>query len=160
MFKSILFSGMLFVLSLLMVSCSTSYAQKKAKTKAGKDFMLAIEKTSCRGTCPGYVAKIDAKGKLVYEGSRNVKNIGKFTKTLSSTQLKQLVAEFNKAKFFSLNDKYDDENIADLPICTISYTNLGKSKTVVGRYMSPEAFNNLATAIENIMGTEGFTKSE
>lgn len=159
MSKSILFSGILFILSLLVVSCSTSYAQKKAKIRVGKDFSLSIEKTSCRGTCPGYVAKIDAKGYLVYEGSRNVKNIGKFTKTLSSTQLKQLVAEFNKAQFFTLQDKYDSDGIADLPVCTISYTNRGKSKTVIGRYMAPEAFDTLALAIEKIMGTEGFTKA-
>lgn len=158
MSKSILFSGILFILSLLVVSCGSSYAQKRSKTKVGKDFMVSIEKTSCRGTCPGYVAKIDAKGVLVYEGSRNVKNIGKFTKTLSYTQLKQLVAEFNKAQFFTLQDKYDNEGVADLPICTISYTNRGKSKTVVGRYMAPEAFDSLASAIEKIMGTEGFTK--
>lgn len=154
---------LLFVFSLFVFSCGTVFAQKKVKAKVGKDFSLAIEKVSCRGNCPGYTASIDAKGVLTYEGTRNVKNIGKFTKTLTSTQLKQIVAEMNKVQFFTLKDKYDDENIADLPTTIFAYKNGGKSKTVVSRYMAPESLVALSKKLEEIMGTEsetGFKKAE
>lgn len=143
-------------LGTFLLTAQCTYAQGK-KAKVGKDFSLTIERTPCRGNCPGYTAKINASGAVDYEGMRAVANIGRFKKTLTSSQMKQIVAEFNNAGFFSMKDVYDDEGIADLPVTTITYTNRGKTKSVRARYMQPEKFDQMLEKIERIIGESGYT---
>jgi len=40
--------------------------------------LISISKSVCFGICPAYSAQIFKDGTLIYEGIKNVENIGKF----------------------------------------------------------------------------------
>lgn len=153
-FVIIAFLGLFFI-----AGAPQAVAQKK-KTKPGKDFMLMMERSPCRGNCPSYIVTIDSKGNVIYEGRRSVNYIGTYRKTISSAQLKQIVAAMNNANYFSFDEKYDNENIADAVTWTINYTNRGKTKQVTDRYGAPETLKELQIKLEDIIGDSGYTKAD
>ncbi|MFN0202125.1 MAG: DUF6438 domain-containing protein [Bacteroidia bacterium] len=159
--------GLMIFLGVLLVfnACKTtqntqggSTARTTTKVKVPKDFAFSMSRTTCRGNCPGYSMTIDAKGNVVYEGQRNVKNIGKHTKTLTKDELKSLVATLEEAKFWDFADKYDDEYVADPPSCTMNCTMNGKQKMIFDRFKAPQELRDMEKKIEAIIGEEGFTK--
>lgn len=154
---------LLFLSFLAIVSLSacktTKNAQKGAKkAKVPTDFSFSMERVPCRGTCPGFILSIDNQGNVQYEGTRSVKNIGKFTKKLSEEQMKSLVTTINEGKYWDFANKYDDENIADPPSCTMNCTMNGKSKQIFDRFLAPKELRELETAIEAIIGEDNYTK--
>jgi len=102
-----------------------------------QDLMITLERTACYGFCPVYKLTITADGAVVFEGRRFVKQEGATVKSVISREgLKQLMAEFDRVKFFSLEDDYMDnprvcaEKETDNPSAFTSIRINGKSKTV------------------------------
>ncbi len=156
--RTILLMVSIFVI--LTVAGTNPLVAQKKKVKLGKDFLLQMERSPCRGNCPAYVLTVDASGKVSYEGKRSVKNIGKYKKTLPTTKLKEIVAAMNASNYFSFSEKYDNENIADAVTWTISYTNRGQTRQVIDRYGAPESLKNLQEKLEKIIGEDGYLKDE
>lgn len=147
------------LISVLMLLFAFTFSASIAqKAKIGKDFSLSIERTPCRGTCPAYKMYIDRKGNIDYEGIRGVKNIGKFHKKLTKSQLKTIVGTIEKANFFTFQEKYDKDGLADVPACTLSYTNNGKSKSIYQRFEIPEVLEKMTAEVEKLIGEEGYQK--
>ena len=72
-----------------------------------QDLMITLERTACYGFCPVYKLTITADGAVVFEGRQFVKQEGATIKSaISQERLKQLMAEFDRVKFFSLEDDY------------------------------------------------------
>jgi len=75
-----------------------------------QDLEITLERTECYGRCPAYRLTITADGKVVFEGRRFVKQEGTTIKSsISREGLKQLMAEFDRVKFFSLEDDYSND---------------------------------------------------
>jgi hypothetical protein len=100
------------------------------------DLVIILERGVCFGTCPAYKLTITANGSVEFEGRHYVKKKGVVRATMSWDQLKQLVAEFEKAKYFTLKDRYVDEGDGcasvwtDQPYVTTSITIAGKTKSI------------------------------
>ena len=92
------------------------------------------------------------------EGIRGVKNIGKFHKKLTKTQLKTIISTIEKAQFFTFAEKYDKDGLADVPACTFTYKNNGKTKTIYQRFEIPEALMKMTAEVEKLVGEEGYLK--
>ena len=152
------FMILIVLVGLFGASVSTVSAQKKAKP--GKDFLLQMERSPCRGACPAYIVTVDAKGNVVYEGKRSVKNIGQYTKTISAAKVKEIAGLMKTSDYFSFDEKYDNEGIADAVVWTINYTNRGKSKQVIDRYGAPESLKDLQEKLESIIGEDGYQKAD
>jgi hypothetical protein len=79
---------------------------------------------------------ISADGKVVFEGNANVKVKGKAETTISLEKVQLLIKSFEKAKFFSLRNRYslpeDGCRIydGDADSATISIVLNGKSKSI------------------------------
>lgn len=138
---------------ILFLSLTATQAQSK---RAGSDFLLKIERMSCRGNCPSFIVTVDKSGKVAYEGRRNVKNIGKFTKQLSKAQVKEIAGLMSQYQFFQYKDLYDNTGVSDLVSCIVTYTNKGTTKSVNARYEVPASFEELEKKLETIIGEEGF----
>jgi len=102
-----------------------------------QDLMITLERTTCYGRCPAYTLTITADGSVVFEGRRFVKQEGVTIKSaITQDQLKRLMAEFERVKFFSLEDDYMNnprvcvEYRTDNPSAFTSIRIDGKSKTV------------------------------
>ena len=102
-----------------------------------QDLMITLERTTCYGRCPAYTLTITADGAVVFHGRRFVKQEWTIIKSaITQDQLKQLMAEFDRVKFFSLEDDYMDnprvcaEYETDNPSAFTSIRFDGKSKSV------------------------------
>src|SRR5215475_12263762 len=78
-----------------------------------KDLMITLERTGCFGACPIYKLTITANGAVVFEGQRFVKKERATEKSaISKERLKQLMAEFDRVKFFSMEDDYSSKRLS------------------------------------------------
>jgi Domain of unknown function (DUF6438) len=101
-----------------------------------RDLVIVLERGVCFGTCPAYKLTILASGSVEFEGRHFVKEKGIVRATISREALKRLVAEFEKARFFTLKDRYVNEKDGcasvwtDQPMVTTSITIAGKTKSI------------------------------
>ena len=58
---------------------------------------------------PHYRFTVSADGGVIFEGRESVKVKGVTKGTISLEKVRQLIAQFDSAKYFSLNDKYETE---------------------------------------------------
>ena len=70
------------------------------------DTLITLERPSCFLGCPDYIVTISADGTVTFEGKTNVKVKGKVQSNISLEKVQLLIAAFEKAKFFSLRDRY------------------------------------------------------
>ncbi|HET9907580.1 MAG TPA: DUF6438 domain-containing protein, partial [Anaerolineales bacterium] len=91
--------------------------------------LITLERTACFGTCPIYTLAIFEDGRVEYIGQDFVTITGEQTGSISTEQVKELLAAFESADYFNLQDQYTAP-ITDLPttITTLSFE--GKTKTI------------------------------
>jgi uncharacterized protein DUF6438 len=130
-----------------------------------QDLKITLERAGCFGFCPNYILTITADGAIVFEGGTGVKQEGATIKSaISQDRLKQLMAEFYRVKFFSLEDDYLDdprvcaENWTDAVSAFTSIRIYGKSKTVRHYYgckgpKVPRELTDLENKIDEIVNT-------
>jgi len=126
------------------------------------DLKITLERTECFGVCPVYKLTITADGAVVFEGRRFVKQEGATIKSaISRDGLKQLMAEFDRVKFFSLEDDYSETRLScptDQPSAFTSIRINGKSKTI-NHYLgcvepkAPRGLTELENKIDEIVNT-------
>jgi Domain of unknown function (DUF6438) len=124
--------------------------------------MITLERTECFGFCPVYKLTIAADGVVVFEGRRFVKQEGATIKSaITREQLKQLMAEFDRVKFFSLEDDYSEIRLScptDQPSAFTSIRINGKSKRI-NHYLGcrepkvPKELTELENKIDEIVNT-------
>ncbi|HJY10692.1 MAG TPA: DUF6438 domain-containing protein, partial [Nitrososphaeraceae archaeon] len=68
---------------------------------------IGMERNMCMGTCPVYSLEIFGNGTLVYNGERFVNVTGRQISSIPEDEVKELVEEFYKINYFSLNDTFD-----------------------------------------------------
>jgi len=123
------------------------------------DLMITLERTECLGFCPVYKLMITADGAVVFEGRQFVKQEGMTIKSvITQERLKQLMAEFDRVKFFSLEDSYTyDRNVCwtDHPSAFTSIRINGKSKTIKHDHgcQGPKELTELENKIDEIVNT-------
>ena len=157
MIKSFLY--IVIIISFIGSSCKSSgSAAESEPRKIPEDFSLMMKRTGCHGECPIYEVAVSADGTVLFQGEAFVEMKGRYTKTVDVETLGALISELKKADFWSLNEKYDNPQIMDLPSCTITCNMDGKSHTVLNRFDAPEKLDNLQTKIDEIIGKDGFQK--
>jgi hypothetical protein len=126
-----------------------------------QDLKITLERTDCFGGCPVYKLTIIADGTVVFEGRRFVKQEGVTRKSVNREQLKQLMAEFDRVNFFSLEDDYSEIRLScptDQPSAITSIRINGKSKTI-NHYLGclepkvPKGLTELENKIDEIVNT-------
>ncbi|MDA8692413.1 DUF6438 domain-containing protein [Saprospiraceae bacterium] len=111
--------------------------------------MIVLSKGGCFGSCPVYTFSITESGDMTFEGIRDTKKLGTFSKQLDLATLQSLVSSFKEYKFMELDDFYESR-VLDAPSITISYTNNDATKTVVGKSERPERVHRIQKQLEEI----------
>lgn len=140
------------------------------------DTVVTLERTPCFGTCPSYKVTVYGDGRLVYEGRKFVKVEGKVESNVTREQVGQLLAEFEKANYFSLRDLYNDVRDGcptywtDSPSADTSLQVGGRSKAVAHYYgcmekgtsavVYPRELYHLESRIDEILDTARWVKGE
>ena len=113
--------------------------------------VISLSKTPCFGVCPSFNFTVFANGTAQYQGKENVKLKGEFKAKISKNEINQLLNEASSLGYFSLNDKYDNELVTDLP-STITFLNIsGKSKKVVCRYECDDRIKKVNKMIDALI---------
>src|SRR5688572_32573213 len=81
-------------------------AQLLSQKPLPPDTLITLERHDCWRGCADYVVTISADGTVTFEGKANVRVKGKAQTKISREKVQLLVAEFMKAKYFSLRDQY------------------------------------------------------
>lgn len=113
--------------------------------------VISLSKTPCFGVCPSFNFTVFANGTAQYQGKENVKLKGNYKAKISKNEINQLLNEASSMGYFSLNDKYDNEFVTDLP-STITFLNIsGKAKKVVCRYECDDRIKKVNKMIDALI---------
>lgn len=139
------------------------------------ELSLTMKRTGCYGTCPIYTLNIQPNGKVSFDGEGFTKVMGKAESSLDEEKIKQIIAEIDKADFYSLKDFYTEDSgncplsATDNPTVTLFVKLKGKEKTIThylgcrseinpskGRGLSifPQQLYNLENKIDEIVETK------
>lgn len=129
--------------------------------KDWKSLRIRLKRTLCYGPCPAYSVEVSGDGSVDFDGVSNVFIVGHYQARISDEAVRELVAAFRRANYFSLKDRYAAP-ITDNPTYTISIQFDGITKSVtdyagvlVGM---PEVVEDLESTIDRIAGTEKWIK--
>lgn len=128
----------------LLAACGNSVSKTKNtnefQPKEEAELSLKMERSGCYGRCPIYDLNIQPDGKVIFDGKFWTKISGKAEDKLTENQLKQLIAEIEKANFFSLENayNYDSQNCpsiaTDLPGVKL-YIKLNSKEKTIDHYL-------------------------
>ena len=121
--------------------------------------MASIERGPCFGKCPVYKMEIYKNGKVMYEGKRFAKKLGKYSKMLTSKELTEIHGVIKSANFFSFDSIYPTE-LSDLSAVTIYHSDGTNHKSVFGKENRPPALMQIQYALEKIVNSDGWTLLE
>jgi len=141
-----------------MFAFSSCFATQNS-TKSKDSVLITYSKTSCRGKCPVYSMTIYTNGKILFVGKENVKNIGKYEKQLSTSELDTLIQAFDKSEFFKFKDKYTSR-ATDLPTIYVSFSYKGQYKKIKDYFGAPEKLKQLEKLLDNIVVADNWKKTE
>jgi hypothetical protein len=68
--------------------------------------VITLERTACHGQCAEYKLSFYDDGQVLYDGKANVSKAGRWHATVSKQIVTQLLGEFQRMNFQSLQDKY------------------------------------------------------
>ena len=146
-----------FALLLMTLSCTNSKNMNEEKLDSP---IFVIRETPCFGMCPVYDMEIYENGRVKYTGKSFVDKVGKFTNTISSKDLQNLINKFIDANFFELKDEYTAE-MTDLPTVFTTFRYEEKEKTVKNYHGAPEVLRELENELRNIANKKsGWKKIE
>ena len=153
---------LVFTFSVVVISsltgCTGNYINSQPDYN---DLVITLERTPCHGFCPVYKLTIDDDGTVVYEGKDFVSTKDREETAISQDKVDQLVQEFKKIDYFSLNDEYTTRIITDAPSVITSITLDGKTKTIEhyhGDFSAPEELTELEDRIDEIVNSEQWIK--
>ena len=107
-------------------SVKNSIFQPISEAESQKNTEITLQRSVCFGTCPDYTLTISEDGTVVFEGRMYVKNKGTIKSQISQEKIQQIIKEFEKADYFSLNDKGEL-----LPLSSESVYKKGKHSYVI-----------------------------
>ena len=129
--------------------------QTRKNNRFAKSF--SYSQGPCFGKCPVYTLDIKPSGIAYFEGKRFSDKQGKHTKKVSDEEIAGLVALFDAASWFELENNYDSK-IADIPSVYIKYRNGDKIKKINFRGDYPEGTPAITEYFSAIANSEGWTK--
>ncbi len=147
-----------------LLSCSFAFAQKPAAFPEIKDWnslRMGLKRGDCFGSCPEYSVEVHGDGTVEFDGEANVLIPGRHHAQISKQLVRDLLAYFEDAAFFSLNNRYV-AMITDHPTYTTSIEFDGQGKSVedyVGEAVGmPKSVEEIERAVDEFAGTEKWVK--
>lgn len=132
----------------------------KAKQEAPSETLVfSIKKTPCFGTCQVYNMQIYSTGKVVYNGEKHVRKIGKFERTITIEELKGLIDAFEAANFWDFKDLYT-EQVTDMPTTFVTFVNNGNTKVVEDYFNAPKELKSLELMLQRVADEGEWKKTE
>ena len=121
-----------------------------------------------RGCCPKYSVSVDQNGTVIYNGVIGVKERGERVHSIPITAVRDLVTEFLRIDFYSLEDRYTEkklpngmsESIDHMNATTLSIDLDGKKKSVYIFYGAPDELMKLQQKLYEVTRIAQYTGRE
>jgi hypothetical protein len=124
---------------------------------------IELSRTQCYGRCPAYSVTIRGDGSVHFSGEKYVQIPGTHDARIAPDTVRELVRQFESAKFFAAGDKYIAE-VTDNPTYTLTLSVGGRTKTVtdyVGEQVGmPVVITDLENAVDEAAGTGRWIKGD
>lgn len=143
---------------LFFLVCPAAWAQVRSAPRSVEDTtgrLVTLETTACRGTCPVQVLTVFSDGLAVYEGRQHTDRTGRYERRLSKKEAQALVKQFRDARFFDFKDSYQ-EKVTDLPTTYLTFSDNGRTKTVLDYFGTPVAVKKLEQAVLALLEKKGW----
>lgn len=117
------------------------------------DTVIMLQKTSCYGKCPVFIATILSNGTMNYTGKRNVEKVGHYTAKIPKLEIRKIDRELMRVNILKFADHYplDRQDIVDISN-TIIYTQFdGENKRIFINHGAPDELKRLINKIERIL---------
>lgn len=150
------------ILLVVLLAFNTAWAQPQPADPADADTtgrMIALETTECRGTCPVQKLTVFPNGRVHYFGEAHTERLGSYELTLSKRELTRLRTCFRKARFFDFKTSYQAK-VSDLPSTYLTFSDMGRSHTVLDYYGTPKAVKKLEEEVLALLKRKGWRKVE
>ncbi len=135
-----------------MQTASTDKVDEKAKV------VISYYQTSGYSpVAPEYKIELYSNKQMYLTATKNLDKEGKFIRTLTKEEYKQLIDAFTDASFFDFEDEYTD-NITDLPTRYIQFAHKGQSKKIKDYYGAPEELKALELMVRSYLDRIGWSK--
>lgn len=132
------------------------------------DVLITLERGPCFGTCPVYKLTILGDGSVKYigsdikmKGNLTVKEVGERDSKISTKEIIEIIKEFEKIDYFSLQDEYTKRDYTDGRTMITSIKINGKSKTITrytGDKTAPKELLYLENKIDEIVNSAQWIK--
>jgi hypothetical protein len=150
-------------ITIVAAQCNTAKTSSNNLPSSKNDnstVVINYQTGPCFGSCPTFNLTINGKDKMMtYKGTKDTVKQGIYSKPIADNELSALVAQFESANFFTLDDSYLG-NIVDFPINTISYSNNGKSKSIRVRGYIPKPLEDIQKTLQAIAKSDGWEKAK
>lgn len=141
-----------------VLGCASNKAQKStADTTKGEtsmsqtDTLLFYRKTSCFGSCPVYDFTLYADGTCSLNAKQHYKVQGEKRGGVAQSKVKEVQQQLEEIGYWSLDRKYDDAKLQDVPSTHIYAKKENKGKWVKSRYGSPERLKLFQVFVETMI---------
>jgi len=112
---------------------------------------MKAEGGPCDCIFPAYSVSVDENGTVTYNGLKGVKVLGEKVNSISISTVRDLVSDFLRIDFFSLEDSYRVKKFPNGTSATVDHTNAttisidldGKKKSVYIFYGEPQELDDL-----------------
>jgi hypothetical protein len=148
------------VVSALAVSLAAAPASQQPDVPL--DTIISLQRTACDGPCPVYTVKIDARGRVTYEGEKFVRVVGRQIGRIDKSVVAKLLALAERIHFFDMRNAYrviDNSDGSttmgtDLPTKIVTVTMNRRTKRVEDHVGAPDALKEFEEAIDEAAGTQ------
>jgi hypothetical protein len=161
--KKTILSAIILIVTIIVIAATMLYVvleQEKIKNRIYEptdmtNVVITLTRSRCFGVCPTYNVTIYGNGTVLYEGIANVNSIGIQRSNISENQVRQLISEFKKIDYFSLNETDIASHVVyDAPLFTTSLSINGRIKTIHHyETADPPVLTDLENTIDEIVNS-------
>ena len=149
-----------FLLSIfLLLSCGTQKSATNVNSHEDETVLvISYNQTSGYSKInPVYKIELYSNRQMYLTATKNLNKEGKYLRTISEKEYKQVITSFNSANFFDFEDEYTS-TITDLPTHYLYFKSNGKEKKVKNYYGAPEELKELEYLMQSFLDRVGWEK--
>ncbi|MCB0509269.1 MAG: hypothetical protein KDC82_00810 [Bacteroidetes bacterium] len=136
----------LIFISISLLACKQQKNMEQSSLIHASD-SIELSRSACFGTCPVYSVQVFADGRVLYEGQRNVQNLGKFSANLEEAEAKLFFEELSQLNWTAYPESYPIDNV-DFPQFKLVYQNQELQKTIKANSNAAPELIELAKQID------------
>lgn len=141
--------------SFCFLACKQNKSIEQSTPFKPSDY-IQLSRAACFGTCPVYEVQIFANGRVVYEGQRNVLNVGRYSSKLNEEQTKLLFEDLIQLNWSSYPDAYPIDNV-DFPQFKLVFQSQALDKSIKANSNAATELIELAKKIDFIISKLEFS---